>query len=97
MVTKVSKNEIDMTSGNLFKKILVFSLPIIFSSVLQLLYNAADLIVCGQFGSAHSVGAVSATNSLINLIIQLFMGLSVGANVLMARCFGAKGMDENYR
>ena len=45
MVTKVSKNEIDMTSGNLFKKILVFSLPIIFSSVLQLLYNAADLIV----------------------------------------------------
>lgn len=94
MVAKVSKNEIDMTSGNLFKKILVFSLPIIFSSVLQLLYNAADLIVCGQFGSAHSVGAVSATNSLINLIIQLFMGLSVGANVLMARYFGTKQKEK---
>ena len=97
MVTKVSKNEIDMTSGNLFKKILVFSLPIIFSSVLHLLYNAADLIVCGQFGSAHSVGAVSATNSLINLIIQLFMGLSVGANVLMARYFGTKQKEKAQR
>lgn len=93
----INKNEIDMTSGNLFKKILVFSVPIIFSSVLQLLYNAADLIVCGQFGSEHSVGAISATNSLINLIIQLFMGLSVGANVLMARCFGAKQQEKAQR
>lgn len=93
----INKNEIDMTSGNLFKKIFVFSVPIIFSSVLQLLYNAADLIVCGQFGSEHSVGAISATNSLINLIIQLFMGLSVGANVLMARCFGAKQQEKAQR
>ena len=92
-----SKNEMDMTSGNLFKKIFLFSLPIILSGLLQLLYNAADLIVCGKFGSEHSVGAISATNSLINLIIQLFMGLSVGANVLMARCFGANLQEKGQR
>ncbi len=92
-----NKNEMDMTSGNLAKKILLFSLPIIFSSLLQLLYNAADLIVCGKFGSEHSVGAISATNSLINLIIQLFLGLSVGANVLMARCFGSKQQQKGQR
>lgn len=94
---KLGKNETDMTSGNLAKKILLFSLPIIFSGVLQLLYNAADLIVCGEFGSEHSVGAISATNSLINLIIQLFMGLSVGSNVLMARCFGAGDREKGRR
>ncbi|MDE7439344.1 MAG: MATE family efflux transporter [Clostridia bacterium] len=96
-MSHVSKNEMDMTSGNLFKKIFLFSLPIILSGLLQLLYNAADLIVCGKFGSEHSVGAISATNSLTNLIIQLFMGLSVGANVLMARCFGANHQEKGQR
>ena len=96
-MVKAHKNEMDMTSGNLFKKIFLFSLPIILSGLLQLLYNAADLIVCGKFGSGHSVGAISATNALINLIIQLFMGLSVGANVLMARCFGANLKEKGQR
>ena len=96
-MVKTNKNEMDMTSGNLFKKIFLFSLPIILSGLLQLLYNAADLIVCGKFGSEHSVGAISATNSLINLIIQLFMGLSVGANVLMARCYGANLQEKGQR
>lgn len=94
---KSNKNEMDMTSGNIFKKIFLFSLPIILSGLLQLLYNAADLIVCGKFGSEHSVGAISATNSLINLIIQLFMGLSVGANVLMARSYGANLKEKGQR
>lgn len=96
-MSHVTKNEMDMTSGNLFKKIFLFSLPIILSGLLQLLYNAADLVVCGKFGSDHSVGAISATNSLINLIIQLFMGLSVGANVLMARCYGANLQEKGQR
>ena len=96
-MTKTNKNEMDMINGNLFKKIFLFSLPIILSGLLQLLYNAADLVVCGKFGSEHSVGAISATNSLINLIIQLFMGLSVGANVLMARCFGANLQEKGQR
>ncbi len=88
------KSEIDMTSGNLFKKLLLFSIPLALSSMLQLLYTAADLIVCGQFGSEHSVAAISGTNSLINLIVNLFLGLSVGANVLVARYFGQKNQDK---
>ena len=96
-MTKTNRNEMDMISGNLFKKIFLFSLPIILSGILQLLYNAADLVVCGKFGSEHSVGAISATNSLINLIVNLFMGLSVGANVLMARCFGANLQEKGQR
>ena len=86
-----------MTEGSIFKNLFFYSLPIILSGVLQLLYNAADLIVCGQFGSDHSTGAISSTGSLINLIIQLFMGLSVGANVLMARCFGAKDHEKGQK
>lgn len=91
------KNEIDMTSGNLFKKILIFAVPLIFSGILQLLYNAADLIVCGIFGSNNATAAISSTNSLINLIVTLFMGLSVGANVLMARAFGANSKEKGQR
>ena len=96
-MVKTNKNEMDMTNGNLFKKIFLFSLPIILSGLLQLLYNAADLIVCGNFGSENSVGAISSTGSLINLIIQLFMGLSVGSNVLMARCYGANLQEKGQR
>ena len=90
----LNKNEMNMTEGNLLTKIFKFSLPFIIANILQLFYNAADLIVCGQFGSENSVGAISATGSLSNLIIQLFIGLSVGANVLMARCFGAKDKEK---
>lgn len=90
------KNKQDIfLSGNLFKNIFIYSLPIILSGVLQLLYNATDLIVCGQFGSDHSVAAISSTNSLVNLIVQLFLGLSVGANILMARCIGQRNKDKD--
>lgn len=91
------KSEMVMTEGNLFKKLWVFSVPLVLTGLLQLLYNACDLIVCGQFGSEHSVAAISATSALINLIINLFLGLSVGANVLMARCFGAKLQEKGQR
>jgi len=87
----------DLTSGNLFKKLLFYSIPIILSGILQLLYNAADLIVCGQFGSLHSTAAISSTNSLINLIINFFLGLSVGSNVLMARCLGENNKEKAHR
>ena len=91
------KIENKMIEGNLFSNLFFYSLPIILSGILQLLYNAADLIVCGQFGHEHATGAISSTSSLINLIIQLFMGLSVGANVIMARCYGAKDQDKGER
>lgn len=93
----MKKHEVDMTSGNLFYKIFIVSLPLMLSGVLQLFYNAADLIVCGKFGSEHSVAAISATNSLINLIVQIFLGFSVGASVVMARAFGSKDNEKSQR
>ena len=91
------RSEIDMTSGNLFKKLLLFSIPLALTGMLQLLYTAADLIVCGTFGSDHSVAAISGTNSLVNLIVNLFIGLSVGANVLIARSYGENNKDKAER
>lgn len=86
--------QLDMTSGSIAKKTLIFALPVLLSGWLQLLYSAMDLIVCGNFGSNYSVGAITATTSLTHLIISLFMGISVGANVLMAQAFGAKNKDK---
>ena len=80
-----------MTSGNLFIKILIFSLPLAAMGVLQLLYNAADLIVVSNFSDdSEALGAVGSTSTLINLVVNLFMGLSVGTNVLCAHIYGAK-------
>lgn len=91
------KKNINMTEGNLFKNIILFSIPIILSGILQLLYNACDLIVCRMFGPLHSTAAISSCNSLINLIVNLFLGLSVGANVLMSRCVGMKDQEKGQR
>ena len=78
--------EIDMTEGPLLPKILRFSVPLILTGILQLLYNAADVIVVGNFADGHEpLAAVSSTGSLINLLVNLFMGLSVGASVVIAR------------
>jgi putative MATE family efflux protein len=89
--------EMDMTSGNIFKKLVVYAIPLVFTGILQLLYNAADLVICGMFGSPNSTAAISSTNSLTHLIVNLFMGLSVGANVLMARCYGEKNKEKGQR
>ena len=75
----------DMTSGALLPKILIFSGPLILTGILQLLYNAADVVVVGRFAGATSLAAVGSTGSLINLIINVFMGLSVGTSVMVAR------------
>lgn len=81
--------EMDMCSGPLAGKMLSFSVPLIFSGVLQLLFNAMDMIVVGQCAGPNSLAAVGSTASLINLLINVFVGLSVGANVLIARYYGA--------
>ena len=91
-----SKN-LDMTEGNLYKKLWIFTIPLIFAGLLQLLYNACDLVVCGRFGSEHSVGAIGATNSIINLILNFFIGLSIGTNVLMSRAYGSKDDERGKR
>ena len=97
-MSKISnrKGTVDLTQGNLLKQILLFTLPIIATGVLQLLFNTADLIIV-KSASETASGAVSATHALNNLTINLVMGLSVGAGVLVAKYFGAndqKGLHE---
>lgn len=88
---KNKKYETDMTTGNIFLKILWFCIPLTLTGILQLLYNAADLIVVANFSDEKAaMGAVGSTSSLINLVINLFMGLSVGANVICAKRFAKK-------
>lgn len=84
-----SSNKIDMTEGHIFVKLLQFSVPLILSSVLQILFNAADVIVVGRFAGDNSLAAVGSTGSLINLLVNLFIGLSVGTNVVAANFFGS--------
>lgn len=86
-----SKNgQLDMLNGPLFSKILMFSLPLAATGILQLLFNAADVIVVGKFAGSASLAAVGSTGSLINLLVGAFMGISVGANILIARYLGCK-------
>ena len=83
----------DLTSGPMLQKIILFSIPLAASSILQLLFNAADVVVVGRFAGSTALAAVGSNGSLINLLVNLFVGLSLGANVVAARCFGAK--DEH--
>ena len=85
---------IDMINGPLLPGILRFALPLALSSVLQLAFNAADMIVLGQFAGKTALAAVGATGALINLIVNLFAGLSVGVNVIVANKMGAKQHQE---
>ena len=86
----------DLTSGPMLQKIILFSLPLAASSFLQLLFNAADVVVVGRFVGSAALAAVGSNGALINLLVNLFVGLSLGANVVAARCFGAKD-DEGVR
>ena len=70
-----------------------FTIPVILSGVLQLLFNAADVIVVGQFAGEASLAAVGSTSALVSLIINLFVGLSVGANICAAQAYGSKQYD----
>ena len=82
--------EMDMCSGPIMKKMLMFAIPLVCSSVLQLLFNAADIVVVGRFAGDNSLAAVGSNTALINLLTNLFIGLSVGVNVLTGLCYGAK-------
>lgn len=86
----------DMCSGSVLKKMLMFSLPLMASGVLQLLFNAADVIILGRFAGDNSMGAVGSTSSLINLITNLFVGLAVGVNVVAARAHGANSKNDMF-
>ncbi len=85
-----SKYQMDMCRGPLFGQIVIFSVPLMLSGILQLLFNAADLVVVGRFAPHEALAAVGSTASLTGLIVNVFMGLSVGTNVLVANYYGAK-------
>lgn len=86
-----------MLQGPIFPKVMLFSLPLAATGILQLLFNAADVIVVGKFAGSISLAAVGATSALINLLIGLFMGVSIGVNILVAREYGCRHEDNVRR
>ena len=89
-----SAKYIDMCSGPVLRKMIVFTLPIMFSGLFQLLFNATDIIVVGKFAGDNALAAVGSNTALINLMTNLFIGLSIGVNVVAARYCGAKNVKE---
>ena len=90
---KKNKFEIDMCHGSIMDKLISFALPLMLSSVLQLMFNAVDIIVVGRFSGSEALAAVGSTSALINIFTNLFIGISLGANVLAARYYAA-GNDK---
>jgi len=86
---KKKEYSMNMCEGALFPKIVSFTIPLILSGILQLLFNAVDMVVAGRYVGKSALAAIGSTSSLINLLVNVFLGLSVGGNVLVARFFGA--------
>lgn len=97
IMVRALKKDIDMTHGPILGKIVLFVLPLMLTNLLQVLYNAADMMVVSLSHEANSVGAISTTGSFINLILNIFIGFSVGANVVVARAIGAKDHEQAER
>ena len=91
-----SSFEIDMTNGPLVSKTILFAIPLALSGILQLLFNAADIIVAGRFAGSQALAAVGSTSALIQLIVNLFIGLSIGVNVLVARYYGGNDQKDLF-
>ena len=92
--TDGKKYEIDMNTGALFPKLLLFSVPLMLSGVFQLLFNAADMIVIGKYASTDALAAIGGTSSLINFFVNVAIGISIGSNVIVAHYFGASRHKE---
>ena len=90
---KTNKYEIDMCNGSIMDKLISFALPLMLSGILQLMFNAVDIIVVGHFTGKQALAAVGSTTALINVFTNLFIGISLGANVLAARFF-ASGREK---
>lgn len=91
---KKNRYEIDMCNGSVMDKLISFSIPLMLSGILQLLFNAVDIIVVGRFTGSHALAAVGSTTALINVFTNLFIGVSLGANVLAARFYAANRERE---
>ena len=96
MSAQTKNYTMDLCEGSILKKLLLFALPLMASSVLQLFFNAADVIIVGRYAGDNSLAAVGSNGSIINLLTNVFIGMSVGANVLVARYFAAK-QEEKVR
>ena len=88
--SKKNKYEIDMCNGTVLDKLISFSIPLMLSSILQLLFNAVDIVVVGRLSGSRALAAVGSTTALINVFTNLFIGVSLGANVLAARFYATK-------
>jgi putative MATE family efflux protein len=93
----IAKKNIDMLNGPILRSVIAFGIPLAIMAILQQLYNAADVIVVGQFAGDEALGAVGATGSSTNLLINLFLGLSVGASVVVSQSFGEGNMQKVSR
>lgn len=93
-IVKKNKYEIDMCNGSIMDKLISFSLPLMLSGILQLMFNAVDIVVVGRFSGSEALAAVGSTTALINVFTNLFIGISLGANVLAARFYAAGKDDE---
>ena len=89
-MSKTNKNTMDMTHGTLWNKILIFALPLAASSILQQLFNSIDTAVVGRFASSQALAAGGSNSSLIALMINLFIGISLGSNVVIAHYIGQR-------
>ncbi|MBE6727279.1 MAG: MATE family efflux transporter [Ruminococcaceae bacterium] len=94
MATALRHRSIDMCNGPILKKAIIFAIPVFITSILQLLFNAADLMVVGNFCGSRSVAAVGATTSLCSLFVNLFVGIASGVGVAVATAVGAKDNDR---
>ena len=86
---------LDATEGSILKPLIAFSIPIMLTNILQILFNAADIVIIGQFGSDNSVGAIGSTTSIINLMINFFTGISIGATVIISNEIGARAKNKD--
>lgn len=93
-MSKVKKKQMDMIHGPMFYKILFFALPLAASSILQQLFNSADVAVVGRFAGSAALAAVGGNSPVINLLINMFVGLSIGANVIIANFIGQGREDK---
>ena len=91
---KKNKYEIDMCNGTIMDKLISFAFPLMVSGILQLMFNAVDIVVVGRFSGSQALAAVGSTTALINVFTNLFIGISLGANVLAARFYAAGKKKE---
>ena len=94
---KVNRREMDLTSGSIFKKLFIYALPFMFTNLLQILFNATDIAIVGIMVSDDAVAAVGANTSLTGLLVNFFIGISIGSNIVLARYVGARNRESSRR